>query len=75
MNNTIKLLRGLLNDFNNGRANRFELADAFKSDVPILLDKLEKLEVVAEAAHEACRSIPGMLPKIEKALAALEGEK
>lgn len=40
--------------------------------LPQLLDRLEKLERVVEAAKDACRSIPGMLPKIEDALAALE---
>lgn len=39
-----------------------------------LLDRLEKVEAVAEAAKDACRAIPGMLPKIEAALAALDAK-
>ena len=46
----IKRLRDLLNDYDNCRANEFDLADAFDSDVRAMLDRMEKLEVVAEAA-------------------------
>lgn len=82
----IKRLRDLLNDYDNCRANEFDLADAFDSDVRAMLDRLEKLEAVVEAA-EAYKQhlmsidcpmtrLSGLIPlefmPVTSALAALE---
>lgn len=56
MKQLIELLRQVRNDYDNCRANQFDLAEAFETHVPQLLDRLEKLEAVFEAAKHVTDS-------------------